>query len=83
MAAHGGHHKLVDLFLQNKSDPNQQQQMCCGTPLHIAINGGHCQVAEILLNAGADKERQDFFNLTPLQVKRMIIISMCRVIINL
>ena len=35
------------------------------TPLHFAANGGHAKVVAALLKAGADVNRSDSFNRTP------------------
>ena len=39
-----------------------------GTPLHLAVRSGHVRVVEYLLQVGADVDKQDSLDRTPLDV---------------
>ena len=39
-----------------------------GTPLHLAVKGGHVRVVEYLLQVGADVDKKDSLDRTPLDV---------------
>ena len=46
--------------------PYNRTRIASGTPLHIAVENGHLNVAELLLNAGANISAKDNLSQTPL-----------------
>ena len=54
-AAENGHTEIVQQLLKYGADPNW---CCCDcvTALHMAINSGHEEIANVLINAGANTQ---------------------------
>lgn len=69
-AAQHGNGDMVDLLLAHKADPNKLDEEGFG-PLHEAVEGGHLEIAERLIAAGADihaQDKQSMLGMTPLHV---------------
>src|SRR5437016_4159120 len=68
------HPMLMRLILRNLSFVNSlqnqeylnEQDVGSQTPLHLVAVGGHIEVIEVLLKAGANMEEQDMGSQTPL-----------------
>lgn len=69
-AVHHGNMTMVDLLLSYKPDINVLDEEGMG-PLHEAMAGGHIEIAQKLIDAGADINARDPYSmlgLTPLHV---------------
>ena len=69
-AADKGNKEMVALLLSHKASPNALDEEGFG-PLHQAIAGGHLEIADMLIAAGADINAQDKYamlGLTPLHI---------------
>ncbi|TIB10529.1 hypothetical protein E3P89_02780 [Wallemia ichthyophaga] len=72
-AATTGNGDIIKLLI---SPPNAQHKTRLNTadrlgntPLHLAMESGHASTAIPLINAGADRERQNFDQQTPLEIE--------------
>jgi tetratricopeptide (TPR) repeat protein len=59
-AVAGGHRNVVSWLLVNGADPNIEND-CGTTALLVAVRTGNAEMAEILMNYGADTEAADCF----------------------
>lgn len=69
-AADKGNKDMVELLLSYKANPNHLDEEGFG-PLHQAIAGGHFEIADMLIAAGADvnaKDQYAMLGLTPLHI---------------
>lgn len=69
-AADHGNKEMVELLLSYKADPNPLDEEGFGA-LHQAITGGHFDIADLLIAAGANVNAQDKYailGLTPLHI---------------
>jgi hemoglobin len=57
---------VAELLIRHGADVNRASGPGRGTPLHMAARRGHAQVAEALLNAGANIDIRDSNGVTPL-----------------
>ena len=71
IAVYNKNYEIVEFLLENGADVNQrhydQDKGISTTPLHLACrNGGHNNIAEILMKYGADIDAMELQNWTPL-----------------
>jgi hypothetical protein len=66
LAAQNGNPAMVRLLINHKADVNVRSRIRPETPLTLAAQGGHTDVVERLLAAGADPDAVDHFGRTAL-----------------
>ena len=67
-AAYNGNIEAVKQHLSNGVDVNVKGGFADGTPLHYAAANGHKEIAELLIEKGADLNAKDEDGGTPLDV---------------
>ena len=70
-AAYLGNLEIVDLLLKKGATSLNEGNFRGQTPLHFACERGHPEVANCLLDAGADIEARDMIGRTPLMITAM------------
>ena len=67
-AVRWGHRDKVEELLAEKDDANNNQASIknTGTYLHLAVGGGHANIAQLLIKQGANVHKVDNLGLTPL-----------------
>jgi ankyrin repeat protein len=58
---------MVDTLLKYKANPNTKNNTLGRTPLHLAYDGGHQTIAELLEANGALQDQKDNVGKTPLE----------------
>jgi len=56
------------LIIQHGADVNAISLRGVGTPLHTAIKNGHVELANLLLDHGADRKAPDWEGCTPISL---------------
>ena len=83
-AAYNGNIEAVKQHLAAGTDVNVKGGFADGTPLHYAAANGHKEIAELLIEKGADVKAKDEGGKTPLDVaiqfKELEITNLLRVI---
>ena len=83
-AAYNGNIEAVKQHLAAGTDVNVKGGFADGTPLHYAAANGHKEIAELLIEKGADVKAKDEGGKTPLDVaiqfKELEIANLIRVI---
>ena len=67
-AAYNGNIEAVKQHLAAGTDVNVKGGFADGTPLHYAAANGHKEIAELLIDKGADVNAKDIWVHTPLEV---------------
>ena len=65
-ACRQGYLKYVQALLMVGVDVNEADESMAVTPLHTAVNYGQAEIADLLVNNGADVNKQDKFGWAPL-----------------